>query len=216
TAPQSDNAAEPWSQVGQNDIAIAGGRFRLSVHDAQDRFNINNLRQGGVAAQAFLARLLAYCGVEVDPAAVAAYVQLTGPLADIASLRVLGVEDRKLACLGTVATALPSMSTINLNSATEPVVEALVGDRATAALLIAQRRRQGLITEADLAAAKVIMPLGAGFTSNFFVADTQVTVGQTATAWTTLLQRTRVNGRPDVVSVGRKKQTAEPVKAPPL
>ena len=44
-APEADYPGEPWGAISENGIAIEGGRFDLTIADAEGRFNVNSVRR---------------------------------------------------------------------------------------------------------------------------------------------------------------------------
>ena len=203
-APQSDHAAEPWAQVIEREAAIEGGTFTLGVSDAQSRFNINNLGQDAVVSAAAAAPLMS--ALQIDPAVairIGAAIRESGPLLRLSQLRELGVEDEAVRRLAPLITFLPEPTSINLNSASEDLLALLFGNPAAAQMIVAQRRRAGFVTAADLAGFGLSMPPGAGFTSNHYWVRTTVTIGETPQTLTSLLFRTVREGRPEVVTLGR-------------
>ena len=51
SSPGIDHGHEDWAKVNQSDIAIADGRFGLTLADAQGLFNLTALATEGVLAQ---------------------------------------------------------------------------------------------------------------------------------------------------------------------
>ncbi len=203
-APESDHAAEPWAKVIEREAAIEGGTFTLSISDAQARFNVNNLGQDALLSAAAAAPLLS--ALRIDPAVamrIGAAIREGGPLLRLSQLRELGIEDEMAQRLAPLITFLPQPTSINLNSASEDLLALLFGNPAAAQMIVAQRRRAGFVTPADLASFGLSVPPGAGFTSNHYWVRTTVTIGETPQTLTSLLYRTVRDGRPEVVTLGR-------------
>ena len=202
--PASDYPGEPWGAVVQSNTAIAGGRFSLRIDDAQARFNINLLRGGDILSAALVARAAAAYRLPQDTAArVTAFLDAAGPLRDVTDLRRAGVDATVLARLEPFVTALPGRTTVNLNTAPEPLLALLVGDAVAAHVLADKRRGTGQLTPADFQAAQVLIPPGTGFTSDHYRVITTVTIGGTTQTLTSLLERRRSGEQAQVVVLSR-------------
>ncbi len=205
----SDNLREPWASVDQADTAIDGGRFRLSIRDAQAGFNLNAILLGGASAVGTFRDICAVRQVEAsDCERLIFYIQATGPLMDAADLTASGVDEAALGRLLPVITALPQNTSVNFNTADESVLAALLRNSVGARLLVARRNGRGLLTPEDLNAAGIVPPAGVGFTSDNFWVETVVTVGDTPQRYQTLLQRRREGGRVLVAAVQRRRLPA--------
>lgn len=215
-APESDHLKESWSSVIQRPTSISGGTFTLAITDAASRLNLNNLGQADGLLGANMAPLAA--ALQLDPtilARIAAATQVSGPLMQLSDLRDLGVDDATIARVAPLVTVLPGSTMVNLNTASEALIGALVGNEAAARSLIAQRTRAGFLTPQDFAGLGVTLPPGAGFTSNHYWVRTTVTMGDTTQTLTSLVARVMVDGRPDVVTLGRWRGEAAPDRLPP-
>lgn len=203
-APAVDHPREAWGAVVQTDTPISGGRFSLTVDDAQARFNINNLRGGDILALALAARgAAAYKLPDTAIGRIATYLDTVGPLQDLTDLRRAGVDAASLAALSQVAVALPGRTTVNINTAGEPLLALLTADPAAARLLVERRRATGFLTPADLQGAQILLPPGVGFTSDNYIVTTTVTIGATTVRLTSRLQRRRDAAGPQVVVLAR-------------
>jgi general secretion pathway protein K len=203
-APQTDHLREPWAAVIDREAAIQGGTFTLAVSDAQSRFNLNNLGQGGAFSALAIAPMAA--ALQLDPALLArigAAIQENGALLRLSQLRDLGVDDATIKRLAPLVTTLPGATTVNVNTASEELLALLTGSAASAQMLVAQRKRAGFLTPEDLGALNLSMPQGAGFTSNHYWVRTTVTIGDTSQTLTSLVARVVKDGRPDVITLGR-------------
>jgi general secretion pathway protein K len=216
-APATDHLREPWAQVVDQEAAIRGGTFTLTVTDAQSRFNLNNLRPGSAQGASAAAPLVA--ALQLDPglvARIAAAVQQAGPLLNLSQLRDLGVDDATLVRLAPLVTLLPTATPVNINTASEELLALLIGSPATARMLIAQRDRAGFLTPQDIGALSLSLPPGLGFTSNHYWVRTTVTIGGTSQTLTSLVARKLRNGQPEVRSLGRWRGPSAPDLAPTL
>lgn len=216
-APQTDHLREPWAQVIDRNAAIRGGTFTLTVSDAQSRFNLNNLGQGGTFSAAALEPIVA--ALRIDPsvfARIGAAIQSGGPLLRLSQLRDLGVDDSTIARLAPLVTTLPDATSVNVNTASEELLALLSGSPPAARMLVAQRDRAGFVTPEDIIALNVTLPPGVGFTSSHYWVRTTVTVGETPQTLTSLLGRTTRGGRPQIITLGRWRGAAAPDQVPPL
>jgi general secretion pathway protein K len=190
TAPDADDAAEPWAALAENGAKIDGGTFDLAIADAESRFNINALRSGNAAASIVFDQIAATAGIDHETTlrAVEA-VRLYGPFTDLRPLRAAGLAPEQLTRIEALVTALPGDTAINLNAATPAVMRILFREPAAADRLVQVRARAGKLTLDDLAAQNVSMPPGTSFRSNTFWVRTRATIGETAQQGVTLIQR---------------------------
>lgn len=192
TAAGSDNLAEPWAQVGQQAIAVPGGRFSLAITDDQARFNLNRMMGGEAQPIDLFQRIAATAGVAPETAVrIATVVRLAGPLADLGLLRTAGVSPEDLARLEPWVTALPAEAGVNLNTVGAPLLGLMIGDPGVADAVIRRRSQAGLLLPVDLAAEGLPSLPGAGFTSDHYRVVTTVTVGDTTQRLTSDLARMR-------------------------
>lgn len=215
-APGTDNLTEAWAAISDSGAAIDNGTFSVSVGDAQSRFNINNLAGSGLAGRATFDKLLS--ALELPPSTgvrIMAFLAANGPVRHLGDLQQAGLTSRDIAVLSQMTVALPIETEINLNTAGEALIAALLANRAAATQLMAQRRRQGYLTPADTAAARIVLPPGAGFTSDFFEVHTSVTIGDTAQSISTLLQRVREDQNVRVIPIDHTRTKTAPSLAPP-
>lgn len=215
TAPEVDHLSEPWTAVTDADVAIEGGRFSLSVDDVQARFDVNALGRGGATAEATFTRLVQALRLPADTTArVAGYVRLVGPAPDLAALSVVGLSDDELARLSEVADATPIGASVNLNTAGEQLLAALIGNPVAARILIDRRARRGFLTEQDLRDVGALLPPGTGFTSDLYRVRTEVTIGDTTRVTTALLHRRGAGDTVEVVALSRRRSAGAPSARP--
>lgn len=215
-APESDHSREEWAKVVDREASIQGGTFTLTVTDAQGRYNLNSLTQGGVGAPLALLQLVEE--LKLPPRLLEQILSAGAekrPFVELAELRELGVDAPTLARLAPLVTVLPEASSVNINAASEELIALFMGD-AAARMLVAQRRRRGFITQEDVSALGLLMPAGMGFTSNYYWVRTTVRIGETSQTLTSLIQRVVEEGQPKVVTVGRWRGAAAPDQAPPF
>ena len=206
TAAGTDNLSEPWAMVGQQAIAVPGGRFSLAIEDDQARFNLNRMVGGEAQPIDLFQKIAAAAGIEPGSAIrIATVVRLAGPLADLGLLRTAGVSPEDLARLEPWITALPVEATVNLNTVGAPLLGLMTNDPATAEALIRRRTQAGLLLPVDLAAAGLPSLPGTGFTSDHYRVVTTVTVGDTTQRLTSDLARMRGAEGAEVLVRGRQR-----------
>jgi general secretion pathway protein K len=125
-----DHRRELWA-AGLPPTDVELGSLAGEIRDEQALFNVNNLLRDGKVNPpqvAALGRLLAALGRRATLAdAIAAAMEKSGPLADIAQLsEVRGMDPDALAQLARYATALPRPTPVNVNTAAAEVLVAVV------------------------------------------------------------------------------------------
>lgn len=194
-APAEDHLAEDWARIGQDEIAIEGGRFRLRITDAQARFNLNALPRGGVLAAQVLGRIVAEAGLPADTAARIRAAALRGPITDLADLvTTAGLDPAAVERLAPLVTVLPGATALNVNTMPDPLFAAIAANPAEARLMLSLRARAGRLSPGDLSAAGIILPPVAGFRSDHFLVEAEVTVGDVVLVRESLLRRVTVPG----------------------
>jgi general secretion pathway protein K len=216
-APETDHYGEPWALIQEEGAAIEGGRFALSIEDEQAKFNLNNLLTDGLGAREILRALLV--SVKASPELVPAisdYVTTNGGLDHLNELSNAGVDSSVIARLAEIACVLPTATEININTVAEPLLAVMLGNRASARLLVSRRERQGFLTAADLALARVLLPARAGFRSDYYAVSITVTVGTVSQAMTSHVFRTKRDGQVAAGVWRRERKTAARSLEPPL
>ena len=207
TAPETDNTAEPWAAIQEQDIAIEGGTFSLTITDDQARFNLNTVANGGLVTEDRLGKILAAVGLR--PALrtpIIVLVRAGGPLADLNQLTTVGLTPAEIDTLRSLVTVLPQDTGINLNTADERMLALLFDSPMTASLLVRTRQRnRGALTPQDLARQSIYAPPGVGFTSNFFQVTSEVQVGDTRQRIVSSLIRQSGRRGPDVLVYSRRR-----------
>ena len=215
-APATDHSREAWGAIADRDVAIRGGRFSLKVDDDQARFNLNSIGAGNLVAEARLARVLEALGLPMDflnP--IVAYVRVSGSVASLDELLIVGLGQADIATLSQLVTVLPRDTPININTADERLLAVLFDSPVTARLLASMRQSRGYLTPADLAGLNAFLPPGAGFTSNFFTVETEVEVGDTRQRILSSLFRRAGPSGAEVIVYARQRLAAAPVETPP-
>lgn len=205
-AAGTDNLSEDWAKLGQQDIAVPGGRFALTIEDDQSRFNLNSLHTGEAAPIALFQAIGAQ--QNVDPASlirIATVVRVAGPLTDDSLIVAAGVPRADLDKLAPLVTILPEDAAINLNTVGLPLLTLLTRDPEVARKLIEVRRRNGFLMPADLSTEGALALTGVGFTSNHYRVVTTVTVGDVTQALDSRIARLRRDRTVDVVVTGRRR-----------
>jgi general secretion pathway protein K len=206
TAAATDNLSEPWAQLGQQDIAIPGGRFALTIEDEQARFNLNALRTGDPAPIDLFQRIGE--ALEIDPATlirIATVVRVAGGLSDEGLILAAGVPRADLDRLAPYVAILPGTTDINLNTVQLPLLTLMTRDAEVARRLIETRAQKGYLTPSDLATEGAPTLSGSGYTSDHYRVVTTVTVGDVTQALDSRIARVRSVGTVDVVVTGRRR-----------
>lgn len=215
--PDVDHARETWALLAETGAPIAGGTFDLFIEDAQSRFNVNELRGGGVVALENFRAIVVSLELPPDFADRAfALVRFTGPVADLRELARAGIADEALDQLSRLVTALPGRTDVNLNTASQDLLAVLLRNPVAAAFLVSRRDRLGYLTPDDLDAADIVMAPGLGFASSYFRVEVDVRMGEARQAVTSLLHRRASAGLAEVVTLSRKRERAAPLPEPPL
>ncbi|MBC7476484.1 MAG: general secretion pathway protein GspK [Pseudorhodobacter sp.] len=197
-SPGLDHGREAWAQVNQADVAIADGRFSLTLRDAQGLFNLTNLATEGILAQNRLADILSALGLKAD---LATQIVDARP----ARLTDLQLSPDDLAILRTMVTVLPQASTVNVNTASAPLLSVLLKNPVQAKLLEVRRAKQGFLTPEDVSGLGIVLPAGLGFSSVYFDLTVTAQVGDTVVMETALVARRLDNaGKPRVSVVARQ------------
>jgi general secretion pathway protein K len=211
--PAKDHKREEWATVGQNDVAIEGGRFALVVEDAQARFNLNALASSGALGVQVLDRIVQSLDLPQDVTTrIVARLAQGGPLQNLDDLVVAGLSPADVAALKGLVTLLPGATEMNINTVPDALIGVITDNPVQARVLIGIRRRNGFLTVDDMVTAGVILPAGVGYRSGLFWVTTTVTMGDVVQVRWSLLQRgqagVRVIGRgvPDVTAATRAAQ----------
>jgi len=163
----TDHLGERWA-TGLPTLPVEGGTIRVSIEDAQSRFNLNNVSAGNPADIEILRRLLEALRLDpslryalldwIDPDSNVSpggaedvdylngnppYRAANGLLASVDELRLVrGFDAKTVATLSPYVTVLPvTNSAINVNTASPTLLAALTGLDLAAAERIAEERR---------------------------------------------------------------------------
>lgn len=204
-SPDLDHRGEPWAAIEEDGAAIEGGRFWLTIEDAQGRFNVNRLTRGALTDRQVFTRLAASAGLdEASRDAVLAYMAVIGPVERVEALAAAGLSRRELGQLDPLVTALPGRAGVSLNAAPEPVLAALFRNEIDARTLAARRARGEPITPERLSAMRLAVPPGASFSARWFEVSARVSMGGVERAQVSVLHREFRGGRPAVRIVSRR------------
>lgn len=205
-APDSDHLKEAWSSIGQDEVEIEGGRFALTIADAQAKFNLNSLPESGALGAQILQRIVETLELHPDVGLrIAARLAQPAPLQSLAGLiSESGLGAAEVGRLATLVDVLPGKTDININTAPPALVDVLTDDPLQTRRLVSIRDRKESLSPEDVAAAGVILPPGTAYASAFFDVTVTVTVGAIRLVQTSRLQRrTDADGLAEVVVVGR-------------
>lgn len=205
-APEADHPGEAWMDVAQEEVAIEGGTFSLAITDAQGRFNLNNVVSGSAADLKIMQDIITALDL---PEAVGLHILARladpSPLLSLDDLAAAGISAEDIERLSSLVTALPTPTAININTMPDAMFAVLAGNPVQARLLQGIRARNGLLTQADLLEAGLILTVQAGVTSSYFTLTTRVTIGSTTLGRDSLLHRfTPSGGRGQVVVSARR------------
>ncbi|WP_010543182.1 general secretion pathway protein GspK [Sphingomonas elodea] len=216
TAGDVDHGREPWARIAVAAAPIEGGTFDLAIGDAEGRFNINTVRTGEAGSVVLLQEIANQIGMPPEQVVAAIqYVRLQGPVTDLRPLRLAGVEPKVADRLEKMVTALPGITSINLNAAEPELMAVLFKDPLIASRLVQVRARQGFLTLKDLDDQHVTLPWGCSFRSSTFWVRTRARIGGTTQQEATLIQRRRSpESRPETVPVERWRNAAVPPGVP--
>jgi len=219
---ETDTLNEPWANIADTDARIVGGHFSFVIADAQARFNINNLAHGDAISIGALDALAVNAGIQPDHvAAIVALLHRDGPIRDLSELRAAGLSEAELQRLSGLCGALPTPTTVNVNTASEPLLVIMTGSQATAHAIILARGKGGIGVGGTIGvgagpnADHILLPPGTGVSSDYFLSRTRATSGGTSQQLTTLLHRRLDQGQPVVVAIERWLGAA-PLAAPPF
>ena len=200
TGPDLDHAKEPWARTNQAEVAIADGRFSLTLTDAQGLYNLTNLGTEGVLAQQRLADILTALDLKAD---LRASIIAAAP-ARLYDLRAVMSSD-DLAKFATMVTVLPKATDVNINAAPAALLAVLLNNKVQARLLVARRARLGFVTPDDVASLGIILPAGVAYRSSFFDVTVTAQIGETVVTEQALIARQmQVGGEPRATVVARR------------
>lgn len=169
SGPESDHLGEPWAQVAQEEVMFDFGSYAVELQDTQGRFDLNSLGPAAIAQQRIFAGLLSALQLPAELSAqIADLVYDKQPLTSPNDLRALGIDELVLEKLAPFVTTLPAPATINLNTAPEPVLQAVFGNPVVARSLAKRRRAMGFLTSEDLADLGLLQPVLTGWRSDIF------------------------------------------------
>ncbi len=218
SSPELDHDHEAWGKVNQSDIAIADGRFGLTLADGQGLFNLTNLGTEGVLAQNRLRDILAALTLNADlaPRIVTAF-SASPPPARLDQLRdAAKISDAELATLATLVTILPRTTPVNVNAAPVALLAVLLNNPVQAKLLETRRAKLGFLTPADVSALGVILSAGMGFQSSYFHLHVTVQVGATLLAQDSLIERKKTgDAAANAFVIARQSAMAAGLPPPP-
>ena len=189
-APLVDHPAEDWAGIAQDQVAIEGGSFSLTIHDAAGKFNLTNLAQGQPQDVLLLQKILTRLEMpDTVGLRILARMANPKPLNGMDDLLAAGLDADTLARLSALVTVLPKPTAINLNAMPDAMFAVLAANPVQARLLQGIRERQGQLSASDLLNAGLILGAQVSEVSAFFSITTRVSVGGTTVARESLLMR---------------------------
>ncbi|MBA97637.1 MAG: hypothetical protein V7763_07335 [Sulfitobacter sp.] len=169
-APDTDNYAEPWAQVAQQEAGLSTGRFSVRIRDAQAKLNLTRLAGGAQVEVEALLRVLAELEISrADGIRIAAEIAGRPGLKNLSELRSISAET--INALSPFVDFLPATATLNLNTAAPLLLRAVLNNRSAALRLESMRGSAGLLTPKDLERVGAVQPALTGFTSQNFDID---------------------------------------------
>jgi|GEM_PF-1301635 len=169
-APDTDNYAEPWAQVAQQEAGLSTGRFSVRIRDAQAKLNLTRLAGGAQVEVEALLRVLAELEISrADGVRIAAEIAGRPGLKNLSDLRSISAET--INALSPFVDFLPATATLNLNTAAPLLLRAVLNNRSAALRLESMRGSAGLLTPKDLERVGAVQPALTGFTSQNFDID---------------------------------------------
>tara|TARA_R110001592_G_scaffold17841_1_gene74670 strand:- start:647 stop:1504 length:858 start_codon:yes stop_codon:yes gene_type:complete len=169
-APDTDNYAEPWAQVAQQEAGLSTGRFSVRIRDAQAKLNLTRLAGGAQVEVEALLRVLAELEISrADGIQIAAEIAGRPGLKNLSELRSISAET--INALSPFVDFLPATATLNLNTAAPLLLRAVLNNRSAALRLESMRGSAGLLTPKDLERVGAVQPALTGFTSQNFDID---------------------------------------------
>jgi general secretion pathway protein K len=187
--PAVDHLREDWATLGQEEVAIEGGRFALVVKDAQGRFNLNTVVGSGALGLQMLDRIVKTLDLPADVTQRIVARLAQGALRDMDDLGQAGLSPVDITALRTLVTVLPGATEMNINTMPDALIGVITDNAVQARVLTGIRRRNGFLTSDDMVTAGVILPAGVGYRSGLFRVTTTVTVGDVVQVRASLLQR---------------------------
>ena len=214
TAPQADGPTEAWAKIGQTDLVLSKGHFQLAIRDEAAWFNLNTLIEGSPWSRQALMSIVATAGLPPEVAVrIAAALKGGRPLLqnqDLAARAGLTMaEITTLTAFVTCATG--TTGTVNINSAPDALLAALLRNPDTTARIIAERK-SWLITSDVLRRIGVILPAGLSLSSDVFGLKIVTSSGDATVRASLLIHRWRsTDGMAHAVVTARKLETSGPV-----
>lgn len=189
-APLVDHPAEDWAGIAQDQVAIEGGSFSLTIRDAAGKFNLTNLAQGQPQDVLLLQKILTRLEMpDTVGLRILARMANPKPLNGMDDLLAAGLDADTLARLSALVTVLPKPTAINLNAMPDAMFAVLAANPVQARLLQGIRERQGQLSASDLLNAGLILGAQVSEVSAFFSITTRVSIGGTTVARESLLMR---------------------------
>ena len=215
SAPQADGPSEPWARIDQSQAALSLGFVDILLQDESARFNLNTLLNGSPTARHYLKAIVAAAGLPPEVSVrVSAALRGDRPLQQTSDLIArAGLSEAEIAALSPLVTCTPDrFSTVNINSASGPLLLAMFQNPDRAAHILF-RRQTDLITPAVLREMGVILSAGLSLRSDTFGLTVVAASGRTRVQTYSLIQRWIGNDRTIHATVsGRKRSSVSVAK----
>ena len=107
------------------------------------------------------------------------------------------------AILAPHVSLLPQPGDVNVNTASEAVIAAVLGSPTAARQLVKRREQNGFLTRGDVTDAGIVALNGIGFTSDVYDVESRAEVDGTTVILTSRLLREEKLGRKDTYAIER-------------
>jgi len=189
-APETDNYAESWAQVDQQQATLAVGTLTVTLRDAQAKLNLTRLAGGAQNEVQALLRVLAELNISrAEGAGIAAEIAARPGLKTLSDLQ--GIAPATRTQLDPYVGFLPSQAQLNLNTADPLLLRAVLNNNSAALRLVQRRSAKGLLTAEDITLVGAAVPGMAGFTSQNFDVQTVVKINDLTLTLTSRVQRSQ-------------------------
>jgi general secretion pathway protein K len=213
SASKADGPDEPWARIDRSEAALALGSVRMALQDESARFNLNTLQGGSPTARHYLRAIVAAAGLPPEASVrIAAALRGGRPLLQTSDLVArAGLSEDEVAALSALVTCTPDLSsTVNINTASGPLLQAMLQNpERTAHILL--RRETGLITPSVLSEMGVILPAGLSLRSDVFGLRIVAVYGHAQVQTYSLIQRWTRDDRTVHATVSARKRLSSGV-----
>ena len=124
-----------------------------------------------------------------------------GPIRALSEVELLDAQTR--AILAPHVSLLPQPGDVNINTASEAVIAAVLGSPTAARQLVKRREQNGFLTRGDVTDAGIVALNGIGFTSDVYDVESRAEVDGTTVILTSRLLREDRLGQKDTYAIER-------------